>query len=290
MLAIDGETKLTGIIGYPLRYTISPAFQNAAFEHLGLNWCYIPLVVEGDALKKAIEGIRALNFAGVNVTIPYKEAVLECLDELTSTAELVEAVNTILVREGKLIGYNTDGRGFVTMLQKDMEFDPKDKKALIVGAGGAARAVAVSLALEGCAEIYILNRTKERAFDLARAICNKFPYCLTQAIDFEADLLSIFNRVDLIVNATPVGTDISTDETPVSPDLLNEGHLVCDLIYSPPETQFLKEAKRVGARAINGIGMLLYQGAASFEIWTDAEAPIEIMRKAIFEALELKER
>ncbi|MDI6689420.1 MAG: shikimate dehydrogenase [Actinomycetota bacterium] len=285
MLRIDGQTKLTGIIGYPLRYTLSPVLHNAAFQHLSLNWCYVPLPVERPLLHQALEGIKALNFVGINVTMPYKEEVIPFLDEIASYARIVGAVNTIHVKGNRLIGYNTDGRGFLASLQRDAKFDPKGKNILIVGAGGAARSIAVSLALAGANYIAILNRTLERAHSLGQLLQENFPSCEVEAMDFEADLSYVFLKAEVVINATPVGMDPKSGELPFPVELLKPKHLVCDLIYKPRETLLLKLAKEKGARTLGGLGMLLHQGAAAFEIWTNLEPPIAVMRKALEEAL-----
>lgn len=285
-MRIDGQTRLTGIIGYPLRYTLSPVLHNAAFQHLGLNWCYVPLPVERPFLHQALEGVRALNFVGINVTMPYKEEVIQFLDEIASYARVVGAVNTIHVKGHRLIGYNTDGRGFLASLQRDAKFDPKGENVLIVGAGGAARSVAVSLALAGASYIAIVNRTLRRARSLSRLLRENFPSCEVEAMDFEADLSRVFLKAELVINATPVGMDPKSGKLPFPIELLNPKHLVCDLIYRPRETLLLKMAKEKGARTLGGLGMLLHQGAAAFEIWTNLEPPIEVMRKALEEALE----
>ncbi|MDI6891849.1 MAG: shikimate dehydrogenase [Actinomycetota bacterium] len=288
MCKVDGKTKLTGIIGYPLEYTLSPIMHNAAFQHMGLNWCYLPLVVEEADIYRALDGLKALNFMGINVTMPYKEEVIPFMDEMTSYAQIVGAVNTIHIQGGRLVGYNTDGRGFITSLQQDAKFDPKGKGVLIVGAGGAARAVAVSLTLAGSSRIIVVNRTLERAQSLCQLLQGNFPSCEVKAMDMEGDLSGAFSQVELVVNATPIGMDLEKKEVPISTDFLGNRHLVCDLIYKPVETNFLKLAGKRGARTLGGLGMLLHQGAASFEIWTNLDPPIKVMREALEKGLGLK--
>lgn len=287
MPRVDGKTKLVGIIGYPLEHTLSPVIHNAAFDFLSLNWCYLPLPVENMFLDEALNGLRVIkNFAGVNITMPYKEKVLSCLDEISSCAQIIGAVNTVHIKDNKLIGYNTDGRGFLTALVNDGGFDPKDKNVLIVGAGGASRSVAVTLALSKVNELKILNRTVERAEEVCSLLKSNFA-CGVEAFDFEDDLESLFSSVDLIINATPIG--MSAGEQPFPLDLISNRHFVCDLIYKPLETTLIRVAKEKGAKTLNGLSMLLYQGAAAFEIWTHLEPPIEIMRKALKKALESEE-
>lgn len=279
-MQINGETKLTGIIGYPLRYTLSPIIQNAAFKHLGLNWCYVPLVVERKELGAAVQGLKALGFVGVNITMPYKEQAMGYLDEIASYAKMVGAVNTIRVIGGRMIGYNTDGYGFLTALEKNGNFSPAGREVVIIGAGGAARSVAVSLASAKVAGITIVNRTACRAEDLSELIGANFS-CSSQPLDFDADLSPVFKKADLVVNATPIGMDAESKETPVPVELIEKRHLVYDLVYRPAETLFLREAKEKGARTLGGLNMLIYQAAASFEIWTETAPPVEAMRAAV---------
>lgn len=282
---INGKTKLTGIIGYPLEYTLSPVVHNAAFRSLNLNWCYLPLLVERKNLLNALDGLKSLSFVGVNVTMPYKEAVVPYIDEMVSSAKIVEAVNTIHVQKEKLVGYNTDGQGFLISLQKDLGFDPKRKNILLVGAGGAARSVAITLASIGIGHLTIMNRTKERAVELYQLVKESFPDCQVKFLGLDEDLAEAFGAADLIINATPVGMSPEREEVPFPVEFIRERHLVFDLIYKPLETLLLKVAKEKGAQILNGLGMLLYQAAASFEIWTGIEPPIDIMRAALQEEL-----
>ncbi|MDO8886746.1 shikimate dehydrogenase [Candidatus Oleimmundimicrobium sp.] len=287
MLKINGKTKLVGIMGYPLEHTLSPIFHNAAFNYLDLNWCYIPIPVEEKFFDKAKEGIRVIkNFVGVNITMPYKEKVLPCLDEISSYAQVIGAVNTIhIVDNGRLVGYNTDGRGFLTALSQDGGFNPKNKNVLIIGAGGASRAVAVSLALSGIKKLKILNRTLDKAEAIRSKIISNFA-CEVEIFNFQSNLENCFSSIDLIVNATPVG--MVKEEYPFPVELISREHFVCDLIYEPLETPLIRAAKEKGAKTLNGLNMLLYQGAAAFKIWTHIDPPIEVMRKALEDALELK--
>ena len=283
MLRINGNTRLVGILGYPLEHTLSPAIHNAAFNHLNLNWCYLPLPVESMSLDKAIKGLCSVkNFVGANVTMPYKEKVLPCLDEISSCARVIGAVNTLHMSDNKLVGYNTDGRGFLTALVQDGGFDPKGKNVLIVGAGGASRSIAVTLALSGASKLKILNRTWEKADEICSLIKSNFA-CHVEAFDFQGDLEYFFSTVDLIINATPVG--MNKGECPFPADLISRKHFVCDLIYRPLKTTLISAARERGAKTLSGLSMLLYQGAAAFEIWTHLDSPIEVMRKALEEAL-----
>ena len=281
---IDGSTRLVGIVGNPLDHTLSPTIHNAAFDYLGLNWCYVPLQVEEGSLPEALEGIKALRFAGVNVTMPFKTEVLPLLDEVAMFAESVGAVNTILVDKGKLIGYNTDGRGFYTALTRDLDYDVKGRRVLVLGAGGASRSVTVSLALGGCAAIVIVNRSPDRSEQLAQIIQKSAPDIEVSCLSPEDNYDIVVAESDLIINATPLTTFSGTLRVPVS--LLNKNQLVCDLNYSLYQPPLLQEAEARGAQVMDGKGMLLYQAAAAFEIWTGLEAPVEVMRVALLRALE----
>ncbi len=281
---IDGNTRLVGIIGSTLEHTLSPIIHNAAFDYLGLNWCYIPLPVQEGHLQKAIEGIKALNFTGVNVTMPFKTEVISILDEVAMFAESVGAVNTIFIDKGKLIGYNTDGRGFYTALMRDLGYEVKGRKVLVLGAGGASRSVTVSLALAGCQSIVIVNRSPERSRQLADIILKSAPDIEVTWLSPEDNYDIVVAESDVIINATPLTTFNGTLRVPVS--LLNKNQLVCDLNYSLYQPPLLQEAEARGAQVMDGKGMLLYQAAAAFEIWTGLEAPVEVMRVAIIRALE----
>lgn len=273
---ITGKTKILGIFGYPVEHTLSPFMHNAAFEALGLNYCYIPLSVSPENLKIAVTSLKALNIVGVNITIPHKEAIIPFLDELDGEAELIGAVNTVLNKEGRLIGYNTDGRGFVSSLREDGKIDPRGKKIIIIGAGGAARAIAFSLALEGAEKIFINDIIGEKAKELSCVLSTKTS---TEAI-YLKDLKEGIGEADILINATPLGMK-KEDPLPIPPELLSKGLFVYDIVYNLPETSLLKEAKKRGANTLGGLGMLLYQGALSFKIWTGKEPPIDVMRKAL---------
>lgn len=279
---VDGQTKLVGIIGYPLRYTLSPVFQNAAFYHLKLNWCYLPLVTENKYLEKAVYGVRALSFVGVNITMPYKQKVIPLLDEVSADCEAIEAVNTIHLKDGRLIGYNTDGAGFLALLKEQANSDVKDKKVMLIGAGGAARAVAAAVAKAGVSEIYVVNRTFKKAVSLCEVLKEKCSF-KAQPVDLRDGLTSFVGNADIIINATSVG--MKGERLPLPYEKIGEGHLVCDLIYAPSKTPLLEEAEKREAKVLNGLGMLIYQGALSFKIWTGEEAPVDVMFSAAKKAL-----
>ncbi|MBU4560839.1 shikimate dehydrogenase [bacterium] len=282
-MKIDGETKVVGLIGYPIGHTLSPAMHNRAFEYLDLNYLYLPFPVKESNLKEALRALPALSVVGVNVTLPYKERVLEYLDEVSEEAELTQAVNTILVKDSRLIGYNTDGKGFVTSLKKGAEFNPRDKKVVIIGAGGASRAVSIGLAKEGVEKITLIDIVFNKAQSLASHIAKNISKVEVAAVK-EEGLGKEVREADILINATPLGMK-PDDSLPIDPKLLHPNLLVYDLIYNPSKTKLLSEAERIGAKTLNGIGMLLYQGALAFTIWTGREAPIEVMARALKEEL-----
>lgn len=282
---IDGNTRLVGIIGNPLDHSLSPTIHNAAFHYLGLNWCYVPLPVEVGHMKEALEGLKALKFVGVNVTMPFKTEVLPLLDEVAMFAESVGAVNTILIDKGKLIGYNTDGRGFYTYLSRDLGYDVKGRKILVLGAGGAARSVTVSLALAGCSSIAIVNRSTASSRELAEIITSNSRDVDVSCYSPDDNYDLVVADSDVIINATPL-TSFKGSSLRVPVSLLNKNQLVCDLNYSLYQPPILQEAEARGAQVFDGKGMLLYQAAAAFEIWTGLAAPVEVMRTALLRALE----
>ncbi|OCL26921.1 shikimate dehydrogenase [Orenia metallireducens] len=281
------EISLTGLFGYPVEHSFSPAMHNSAFKERNLNSLYLPFAIKPENVEEAVKGIKALNLRGVNVTIPHKQAVIPYLDELSEEAELIGAVNTIENRDGRLIGYNTDGRGFIRSLKEEGDFEVKGKKALIIGAGGAARAVVFQLVLEGIDKVYISDLDQELAQTLADDVNNRVDSAKVVVISSKKVDETVV-KVDLVVNATPVGMYPKVDVKPVvSAEVLHKNLVVYDLVYNPVETVLLKAAKKAGAKAVSGLGMLLYQGAIAFEIWTGVDAPIKVMRAALEEKLGL---
>ncbi len=286
---ISGRTKICGIYGCPVEHTFSPAIHNAAFDAAGLDYAYVPFRVEHRSLAAAIEALRALGMVGVNVTIPHKETVLPLLDELSDEAKLTGAVNTIVNRAGKLYGDNTDGKGYLRAL-REAGFDPAGKNVLFLGAGGAARAVAMQLALAGVKKINFANRTGRRAVELARAVAEAagirvetIPWPEQAGGKLPARVLA---ESDLVVQATPLGMSPNTDEAvPLPFEAFRPGQTASDLIYNPVETLFLKKAGQAGAETVNGMGMLLHQGTLAFELWTGVAAPLEVMRAALHKEL-----
>ena len=275
MLKISGKTKVLGLLGYPVEHSLSPAMHNAAFEHIGLDCCYVTFPVKPGFLKDAVRSVRALNLAGVNVTMPHKENVIPLLDKVDADASFIGAVNTIVNSNGKLIGYNTDGRGFMRSLS-EAQISLNKKNVLILGAGGASRAIGFYLAKKASALfIYDIDRKKAGKLirDLNKMRKNVFPFSF-QPSAFSHQL----HDIDIIINATPLGLK-KGDPLPVDINLLKPRLVVCDLIYK--NTPLLQKASMKGCRTLNGLGMLLWQGAFAFELWTGKKAPIEVMRKAL---------
>ena len=268
-MKITGKSTLVGIFGDPVEHSFSPAMHNAAFDALGLDWCYVPFHVTPERLGEAVAGIRALKLRGVNVTVPHKEAVMEYLDRVDEQAGRIGAVNTIVNEDGMLIGYNTDGAGFVRSLEEAGR-SVEDRRVAVIGAGGAARAVCFSLLEAGVSSLIVLNRTREKALRL----CEELNAVRSAAAACgEPENLE---GVDLLVNTTPLGLH-RDDPMPMDASLLKADVAVCDLIYNPAETPFLEAARLKGASTLNGLGMLIGQGAISFRLWTGREAPVDVM-------------
>lgn len=278
-------TARVGIIGYPLGHSVSPIFQQAAFDHLGIDARYEAWPTSEVALKGRVENLRVEGVLGANVTVPYKQAVMPLLDMVESGAKKVGAVNTIINRDGQLVGLNTDATGFMRSLEEEAGCDPSGKRILVIGAGGAARAVAFGLASKLPQEIFIVNRTPERAIELAEVI-QRETGVRTVGVGFN-DLPPDI-AYPIIVHCSTVGMAGGPDPAGVPPtDLtLTPDVLVCDLVYNPRMTPLLRMAQEKGAQTLGGLGMLVYQGAAAFELWTQREAPIDIMYAAAEEALD----
>ena len=296
--AINGSTLVYGVIGYPVAHSFSPAVQNAAFNVLGLNSVYIPFSPAPEYLAQAISGIKTLGISGVNITIPYKEAVMTYLDEIDPDALAYGAVNTIVNRQGVLVGYNTDGPGLIKDLQVGHGFVPEKGAVLILGAGGAARAAVVSLARAGCRSIVLVNRNKERSKALAKELSGKTGLTIP-ALPWDKNnpqLTSYLANANLIVNCTSAGMAARADfrdggqkaneiNWPLADGLPVAGQLAYDLVYNPPQTSFMLRAQSSGAKAANGLGMLLYQGALALELWTGLSAPLKVMREALYKQM-----
>lgn len=270
-----------GVFGDPVRHSKSPLMLNRAFREAKINATYAAFHVHPSRLADAVAGIRALGFGGVNVTIPHKLAVMESLDEVDEGARVIGAVNTIVHRDGKLIGYNTDGIGYTRSLIEETGIDLKGRTIVIIGARGAARSIAYSLALKGPERIVIANRTEAVAVELAGQL-QRFGNFEGRSL---ASLAPIVERADLLVNTTSVGMHPNVEETPVPANMLHPGLTVSDIVYNPLTTRLLREAAERGCRVHGGLGMFIYQGAYAFEYWTGQPAPVHVMREAVEKSL-----
>ncbi|MFC1933680.1 shikimate dehydrogenase [Chloroflexota bacterium] len=282
---VSGKTKLCGIIGDPVEHTMSPAMQNAAFREIGMDYLYVPFRVKKEELGKAIEGMRALNMRGLNITIPHKVAVIQFLDELDHLAEKIGAVNTIVNDNGVLKGYNTDASGFLQALL-ERGIGPEGKNVVMLGAGGASRAISFILA-DRDSHLVILNRQLELdwAEELANRISQTFNKKVTALELNRENLAGVLKKADILVNTTSVGMSPNSDETPVTSDLLRPGLTVFDIVYNPIKTRLLREAETADAETISGVEMLVWQGALAFEKWTGQKAPVKLMREKTIKLL-----
>jgi shikimate dehydrogenase len=272
---ITGSTKILGLFGYPVSHTLSPAMHNSACQSLGLNYCYLPFLVRPEELKAAVQAIKALNFRGVNVTVPHKEKVIHYLDVLDKEASLIGAVNTIVNRDGVLHGYNTDGRGFIRSLEES-GISLQGINSLIIGAGGASRAIAFSLALSHAADIGIFDIDKKKADSLIKELQKENYSC-----HLVTEITSVSNY-QLLINATPLGLK-DNDPLPLKPELITPDVFIYDAIYR--HTPLLNEAHKRGAQGADGSGMLLWQGALAFKLWTKKDPPVDVMKKALYQGM-----
>lgn len=280
---ISGETRLLCLLGDPVSHSLSPKMHNAAFAYLGLNYAYLAFRSNEAELPSVVAGLRALNAKGFNVTMPNKKSIMALLDEVTPEARMIGSVNTVSNENGRLIGYNTDGKGFVRDLQEN-GVSIGGAKIVMAGAGGAARSVAIQLALDGAAEITILNRTVGKAIDICEVIGRNIPRCKVEASGLvESELIERISRADILINSTALGMHPDEEKSIISgPDFLRPSLIVADFIYKPRKTKLLQMAEQAGCKAINGLGMLLWQGAEAFKIWTGADMPVNIVKSTVF--------
>ena len=261
---LSGRTEVYGVIGYPVSHSLSPVFQNAAFSFLGIDAVYVPFEIKPEDLREALAGLKKARVRGLNVTIPHKEAVVGLADWVSQEVEAIGAANTLLFSEGRTLAYNTDWIGFLRSVEEIVDLD--GKRVLLLGAGGSARAVAYALKRRSC-QVYIWNRTKSRAEDLAERF----------GLEVVGSPEEILGSVDLVVNTTSVG--LRDEEKLFNYDLLTQDHVVVDLIYR--ETPLIKAAREKGCLWQNGFPMLVHQGAESFRIWTGCEPPLKIMKRSL---------
>jgi shikimate dehydrogenase len=285
-------TQFIGLIGYPLKHSISPDFQQAALAYHKLDMRYEAWEVRAEDLPATVNKLRQPQNLGANITVPYKEMVIGLIDEVDEFARIIGAVNTVVNRSGRLKGFNTDSSGFLKALREDAGFEPSEKKVLILGAGGAARAIGFSLVQEKVGTLVFTDLYLEKAKNLAGALV-KFAADSQAKINIEAvqssnaNLAKVAVQCQLIVNCTTVGMKYSPEESlsPLTSDLIPRDALVFDLVYNPSQTPLLRMAEAAGARTIGGLPMLVYQGAASFKLWTGRDAPLDIMFIAARKAL-----
>jgi shikimate dehydrogenase len=286
-IADAGSIRL-GVIGHPVEHSLSPQMQNAALKHCKIKMQYVRLQISTDELGESLKQIRDLDFVGVNLTVPHKIAALVSIDQLDAETKRIGAVNVIKKEDRKLLGFNTDGRGFSRAIRELFSVDLRDLRVLVLGAGGGARAIAVQCARENCERLVIANRTHEKAKKLADDLRDLFagprvlgPVARLQAIAWEENAFRFqIANIDLIVNVTPLGLNRS-DTSPIPSRLLAPHLMILDTNYSEQRTPLISAAVGAGARAANGLSMLLHQGALAFELWFDREAPIEVMRAAL---------
>ncbi|PHR29748.1 MAG: shikimate dehydrogenase [Desulfotalea sp.] len=278
-------TKLVVLLGNPLAHSVSPLMHNRVFEKLGMDYCYMPVEVTGENLGKVFAGLSRMNVAGLQVTIPHKMAIMEYVDELDPLAATIGAVNTITVKNGKTKGYNTDGAGFVQSLEEEAHISVKDKRIYIVGCGGAVRAIAMTLAFKGVEKIYIQNRTVAKAQELADEINTKICSCtevVGTSLEAQKELLE---HCHVLINGTSLGMHPHDDISPIDSSLIGSHLVVADIVYNPLMTKLLRTAKDKGCTVVPGLGMLIYQGAAAFKLFTGVEPLIEEMSEVVYAAM-----
>jgi shikimate dehydrogenase len=281
---LSGHTTVVGVIGWPVEHSVSPQMHNAALRALGLDWCYVPFAVRPENLPQAIAGACALGLRGLNATVPHKQALLSLMDELTPEARAIGAVNTVLVREEGLLGHNTDAQGFLRAL-REAGYEPQGCSALVLGAGGVARAIVYALLSVG-ASLTLLNRTAARAEALACEFAGHARASLEAGPLDAPTLRRVMPGASLIVNATTLGMWPQVQSTPWPDDVpLSAGAFCYDVVYNPRETHWLRRTRAAGCAAADGLGMLVHQGAEALELWTGRTAPIGVMRAACESAL-----
>ncbi|MBW4597244.1 MAG: shikimate dehydrogenase [Brasilonema angustatum HA4187-MV1] len=287
---ITGKTKLLGVIGYPVEHSLSPVMHNAALTHLGLNYVYVPFPIEPQNLEIAIQGFAAVGVVGFNITIPHKQTILPLLSEISLIAKAIGAVNTVSRKDNKWIGTNTDGEGFLAPLRTRYNQDWSQTVAVILGNGGAARAVVAGCAELGCEKIFVVGRNAQKLEEFQKS-WGDFRESHNLHVHTWDSLPKLIPQANLLVNTTPIGMYPKVEESPLSAEEmanLPAGAIAYDLIYTPNPTKFLKQAQQVGAIAIDGLEMLVQQGAAALKIWLQQDTvPVEVMRQALRQHLGL---
>lgn len=287
---VTGNSRLAGLIGNPVGHSISPQLHNTISKYVGIDMVYVPFKVEKTELENAVKGLKAIDIVGFNVTIPYKKEIMKYIDINSKEALLMGAVNTVKNIGGRLYGYNTDAEGFVRSFKEEAGTGFENKKVVLIGAGGTARAIAVKTAMEGAGRIYIVNRTIERALDIADIVNNNIERICEAFDPDEAEAAGIFSKGDIIINTTPLGMYPDVDKSPVRDSVkFSDRQIVYDVIYNPEKTKFLADAEKCGCKTINGFGMLIYQGIYAYEIWTGVKIPEKLVKeilKAFYQILQ----
>lgn len=281
---IDAKTKVYCLIGDPVEHSISPLIFNAVFRYLSLNSIYVAFRVKAEDLSTAVNGLKAIGVKGFNVTIPHKVQIIKLLDSVDNQAQFMNAVNVVVNCNGVLKGYNTDGYGALKAL-KSVDTVLSNKVVTLIGAGGASRAIAFTVAYENPKKIYIVNRTLSRAENLAQDLKSKVNVTVKPC---SFNDLNAFREADVVVNCTPVGMYPNVDESPFDCSLLKSECVVMDIVYNPIETKLLKEAKALGLKTIDGVSMLVHQAVLAFKIWVNLNPPVDLMMATAYKALGVK--
>lgn len=282
-------TKIVILLGNPLGHSVSPPMHNAVFEKFGMDFCYMPVEVTENNLETVFNGLAKMNVAGFNVTIPHKISIMNYLDELDPLAKTIGAVNTVRVRDGKTKGYNTDGKGFVRSLEEESGTTIKGKTIFILGAGGAARAISMTLAFEGAETIFIQNRTEAKAAALVTEINSEIRAC-SKTVKHNETSSTLIESCDVLINCTSLGMHPNDDTSPIDKSLLSPNLTVADIVYNPLTTTLLRDAQEIGCTTVAGLGMLINQGAEAFEIFTDIQPDIDTMTQVAYSLMESRGR
>jgi len=288
-MTISASTGLCAVIGDPVGHSMSPQIHNAAFQAVGVDLVYVAFHVQKGDVRRALDGVRALGIRGLSVTIPHKLDIIACLDEVDPVARNIGSVNTVVHRQGQLQGYSTDGPGALRALAAE-GVDPSGRRVLLLGSGGAARAIAFTLGtLDPSPQLEILGVVPAELETLGADLRSKTPMAVTtRSLDAGA-LTEALAAAEVIIHATPIGMTPKTEASIVPADQIRPTHVVFDVVYTPLETKLLRDAKAAGAKAVPGIGMFVQQAAIQFEMWTDRDAPIDVMTQTVREALEKKQ-
>jgi shikimate dehydrogenase len=277
----DVATKLVILLGNPLGHSISPPMHNRVFEKLGMNYCYMPVEVSEENLEQVFSGLCKMNVAGFNITIPHKIGIIDHLDELDPLAAKIGAVNTVTVVNGKTKGYNTDGEGFVRSLEEEANISVKGKKVYITGCGGASRAIAMTLAFRGVEQVFLQNRTIAKAEELANQINTKIRSCTTVVGSSAEDQKEAIANCHVLINGTNLGMHPKEDVSPIDESLITQNLIVADIVYNPLMTKLLSTAQAKGCTVVAGLGMLVYQGAAAFKLFTGLDPLVDEMSEVV---------